>query len=477
MSSKPDLDQYKEEYRSIRGVSLDAHKFFKVPCLVDANGVPHYCKYTYSNGAEKYRNLKKKNFFWKDGKLSSTAGVFGKDKFIPGAAKAVTIVEGEHDALAVWDMLGNFPVVSVQSSSQAKRDVQHDYDWLNKFEKIYICFDGDSAGRAAAKQVAQVFPRDKVYVVSLPDGFDPNRMLVEGKSKEFRQLWYGARRYTPDNILASRHDFQKALDSAKDKPSIPWPWRGMQDATYGIRTGEIVLFTALEGIGKTEVVRALEHWVLKTTDAKIGCIHLEEPVDRMLKGLAGLELGFPCHLPTTEVDNETILDALEGLAGEGIERLYVYRHFGADTAEQIVDAIRYLVAGCGCKYIFFDHISDAIAATDTKDERREIDVLMQKLGSLVEELDFSMILVSHENDDGKTRGSRYISKKAHLHVRLIRDKEAKTREERNTTTLLVVKNRFGAETGPVQKLYFDRDTFSLRPLDEDDDPVEEELPT
>ena len=452
-------------YFPFRGISENTLKKFGVIVEKDTS-TDELTRVAFSYGdkkAWKFRSLKEKRFWWKG--PASEVNLFGKELFPPGSAKAITITEGEIDALSVYEMMGDWPVVSVKSASEAKRNCANEFDYLNSFEKIYICFDSDEPGRNAARQVAELFDFNKVYLVKLDPYKDANELLQEGKVKEFRNCWYNARRFLPDNLVSTIHDFKTILESVKERPSIPYPWPKISDMTYGIRTSEIVLLTALEGIGKTEIVRAIEYHVLKTTPSSVGIIHLEETPDRTLKGLAGLELGTPCHLPTSNVSNEDILSALDRLGARN-ERINVYTHYGSTEPDDILSAIRFLASACGCKYIFLDHITMIVTGLEDADERRTLDYISTKLGSLVRELDFALFLVSHENDNGQTRGSRNISKIADTHIRLVRDKLAHSDVERNTTELYILKNRVGAQTGPADKLLFDPQTFTLSPIEE-----------
>src|SRR5690606_31696443 len=111
---------------------------------------------------------------------------------------------------------------------------------------------------------------------------DANAYLQEGKSELFQKAWWGASRFVPEGILASWTDFDKVIDDDVEKPSVAWPYQSLQDMTYGIRTNELVLITAQEGIGKTEIIRGIEYHLLKTTDANLGVMHLEENKARTL---------------------------------------------------------------------------------------------------------------------------------------------------------------------------------------------------
>ena len=96
------------------------------------------------------------------------------------------------------------------------------------------------------------------------------------------------------------------------------------------------------------------------------------------------------------------------------------------------------------------------------DERRKLDYLSTRLAMMVHQYDFSLILISHINDDGKTRGSRNISKVCHLQVQLDRDKLAETFDARHTTTMTVLKNRFAYKTGNGGYLLFDPKSFIIK---------------
>ena len=102
------------------------------------------------------------------------------------------------------------------------------------------------------------------------------------------------------------------------------------------------------------------------------------------------------------------------------------------------------------------------------DERKKLDYLSTRLAMMTRELDFTLFMVSHVNDDGKTRGSRNISKVADLIISLARNSEADTYDERNKTRLTVRGNRYAGLSGPAGALMFDPKTFKLSEMKIDD---------
>lgn len=450
---------YSEEYLPWRGISTGTMRYYDVRTKVDSTGKPRSIGFPYGGGeATKHRLIDEKKL-WSEG-LIGKCGLFGQDRFSAGQSKSVTITEGEIDCLSAYQMLGSkYPVVSVQSASSALRDCTRAYEWLNQFERIYLAFDNDKPGDKALKAVASLFNYNKVYHVKLSLK-DANEYLQADKGKEFVSIWYNARRYLPDNILSSLSDFKDALRESKKDTGISFPFPCLQEKTLGLRKGEVTLFTAPEGVGKTEILRAIEYHILKTTGSNLAIIHLEENKVRSLKGLVGYELAKPAHLPTSGVTDEEIEATLDKLVVRD-DRLYVYSHFGSDDPDTILSTIRFLVSACGCEYVFLDHISIVVSGRNEDDERKTLDYLSTRLAMLVEELNFALVLVSHVNDEGKTRGSRNVSKIANTWIHLDRNLEAETEKDRNTTKLVIKKNRFASYTGPVGKLIFNPQSFIL----------------
>jgi replicative DNA helicase len=457
------ISNYTYEYIPIRGIERAALIKYDIKTKVDPDGKPVAMGFKYPNGSHKVRHLNKKEFYWAEGE-QPRAGLFGKDKFSEGEHKYVTIVEGELDAASLWQVVGS-PVVSVQSASSALRDVVADRSFLNSFERVYLAFDADTPGRTATAAVARAFDYNKVYDVRYGKHKDANEYLQAGESSELYNIWWNAKRYQPDTVVSTFQEFEKIL-TEPPKPGIPYPFPALNEMTYGIRTGESVLITAQEGVGKTELMHAIEYQILKETKDAVGAIFLEEPKRRHLQAVAGLELQRPVHLPDCNCSDSEVIAALRKAVAED-ERLHVYSHFGSDDPDSLIDTIRYLVGARDCRYILFDHISMAVSGLAGDDERRALDYLSTRLEMMVKELDFALILVSHVNDEGKTRGSRYISKIADIRIDATRDVSNASPIERNTTHLLVSKNRFSGRTGPACSLLFDPTTYTFTEISND----------
>lgn len=458
----------KETLRPIRGVSTDTMRKYRSTILTDEQGVAKYMVYPYGDKAKKYRNLETKDF--RASGAMSEAGLFGEDIFTAGMAKEILITEGELDAMSAYQMLGGtIPCVSVRSASSAAKDCARSVKYLNSFDRIILCLDNDEPGKNAAQHIARLFDINKVLYVPVADGLkDANDYLVKNRINEFSQAVRNADRYRPKNIISSNAQIIKALNEDQSSATVAtYPFHTLQELTKGIRLNELNLFLAQEKIGKTEVMRAIEHHLVKTTDYNLGIIHLEEKERRAICGIVGYELEAPVHLPDKGFSNEDIAKTYAKLTKRD-DRVYFYSHFGSDDPDVILEAIRYMVTVCDCKFVFLDHITMLVTGFEEDDERKKLDYISTRLAMMTRELGFTLFLVSHVNDDGKTRGSRNIAKVADLIVALSRDIEAEDQDSRNTTKLLVRGNRFAGTTGPAGHLYFNPDTYVLKEMTADE---------
>ncbi len=454
---------YTYEYLPHRGLTKETLSFYDIKTKINSDGKPFSVGFRYPNDSYKVRLLEKKHFY-SEGEISK-AGLFGRNKFSQGSHKYVTITEGEYDAASLYQVL-KAPVVSVRSSSSAASDCVLDRAWLNSFERIYLAFDGDAPGRDAVRAVAKLFDYNKVYVLKFTKRKDANEYLQAGEGDELRQIWWNAKRYTPESIVSSFAEFEEILKQ-EAKVGVSYPFKTLNDMTYGIRTGEMVLLKAQEKVGKTSIMHAIEHHLLKETKDAIGAIYLEEPKQRHLQSLAGLELRKPVHLPDSGVGAAEVFSTLTKLVGED-DRLHLYSHFGSDDPDTLLDTIRFLVSSRGCRYVLFDHITMAVTGLSGEgDERRALDYLSTRLEMMVKELDFALIMVSHVNDEGKTRGSRNMTKVADVVIDAKRDPMADDPLERRTIQLSVPFNRFCFHSGPAGKLRLDPATYTLEEVFDD----------
>lgn len=447
--------EYTYEYLPSRGLSRETLERYNILTKIH-NGKPYSVGFLYPDSSTKVRLLDKKEFFWLG---SPRPGLFGKDKFAAGSSEFITITEGEFDAASLYQVLGS-PVVSVQSSVTALRDVSADFDYVASFDKVYLAFDNDGPGKDALRKVARLFDYNKVFHCRFTNRKDANEFVANGEGSVLKNIWWNSKHYLPETIKSSLADFKDILTKPK-KSGIPYPFPTLTKMTYGIRTGETVLIKAPEKVGKTTLMHTLEHHLLETTDDNVAAIFIEEPERDHLERLAGLEIKRPVHLPDQGYSSDDIYESLERLIKKD-GRLHIYSHFGSNDPDVLLEEIRFLVAACSCRYVLFDHITMAVSGVaDEASERRRLEYLATRLEMMVKELDFSLIMVSHVNDAGQTRGSHYLTKVADIVIDLSRDTLAVDDQTKRTIRVSIPFNRFCHYSGHAGNLVFNPDNYTL----------------
>jgi len=459
-------EDIKQEFVPHRGLTKTTlEKYYLITKVV--KGVPEEDAFIYPSKGIKYRHLikPKRSAFRSTGNMG-VPQLYGLDKFVPGSLDSITITEGEYDAPSVYQMCGgNTAAVSVRSSSSARVDCSNEENWkkINAFSKIILAFDSDGPGQDAVKAVAGLFDFKKVYVVNMARHKDANAYLQAGDGHVFSEEWRNARRYTPDNIKSTFAEFKKALESESEAVVAEYPFKALQEALQGLHEGELVVVKGPEGIGKTELLRSISYSAISNTHYPIGVIHLEEDNGVTLRGIATYEMGVQANNKELNISNEEVLESLTRALGGSEERLFIHTSFDVDEENVFLDNLRYLASVCGCKVIFFDHISWLATGRDSHDdERKKLDRISQRIKLLAKELKIAVVMISHVNDDGKTRGSRNITKVANTVIHLEREVASPDSVERNKIYFTVEKARTaGTKTGPAGYAIFDDESGTL----------------
>ena len=437
---------------------------------------PYYNKHELS--ATKTRYVRDKNFSV-SGSFNGT-GLFGEQLFQSGG-KAITITEGECDAMACYELMGSkWASVSIKrGASGAVKDIKESLEFLESFESIVICFDNDKQGIEASKKVAMLFQPSKAKIMSLPNGYkDANDMLRQNKHKEFIEAWWASKVYTPSGVINVSESRAEFFDR-EQKESVAYPWKGLNDKLYGLRAGELVTLTGGTGLGKSSVTRELEHWLIKETTDNVGVIALEEDWRRTVDGILSIEANARLYIDQvreqfTPEELDKFFDILYD--GDNENRVWIHAHFGTNNIDEIFNKIRFMIIACDCKWVVVDHLHMLVSALSEGDERRAIDNIMTRLRSIVEETGAGLILVSHlRRVDGNKghengievslshlRGSQSIAQLSDCVIALERNQQAEDIDEANTTRLRVLKSRYTGDVGLASRLIYERETGRLR---------------
>jgi len=442
-----------------RKVTARTMEFYGVKTYVE-DEVPLKHTYTYPDGSTKTRVFPKEFF---TGKGFKSDKLFGMDKFPAGSAQAVTITEGELDAMSGYQMMGQkYPFVSLPSATPNKRLLENCKDWLGSFKKIYLSLDTDDKAEKFAISLMHLFP-GRVYRVPHDVYKDANDFLMADASESFSKAWFSAGLFTPDNIYATEEDFLELLHDTPDHSYVPTGIMGLDDKILGLMQGHFTVIKAPTGIGKSEFMRYLEYNFIKNyPDVKFATWHLEETKLRSLLGVVSYYLKDNLTRKDLIQEKGRLQDVEEAIRYITNNTGYMQFHLREeDGADELIEQIRVLTQVYGCKYVFFEPIQDVVTVSSDESKEALLADLSVRLSKLAADLNVGIVTIGHTNDNGDFKYCRMIGQRASVIIDLERDKEASDMLERNTTRLVVKKNRPCGLEGNSGELLFDGDTFTL----------------
>lgn len=410
-------------------------------------------------------------------------GLYGEHLF-KGSSKRLVITEGEIDALSVFQALAGqkrsaWPVVSLPNgAAAAEKAIRQSLEFVNSFEEVVLMFDQDEHGQKAAQAVAKLLAPGKAHIAHLPLK-DANEMLQADRTAELSRACWEAKPYRPDGIVAASSLWDKVRKSTQVE-SIPYPFKALNAMTRGIRKKELVTITSGTGMGKSTLTREIACDLL-SKGKRVGMLMLEEDTADTMRSLMGIHLSKPLMVERNSATEEEQKAAFEAIS----PNLFLYDHFGSLNFDKLLNILRHLAQGNNCEYIIFDHLSIAIAALSSGNERKEIDILVTTLRTIVQETGVGLIMVSHlSRQDGRPheeggrislshlRGSHSIAQISDMVIGLERNQQAK--EGSNIVTARVLKNRFSGQTGESGYMSFDMETGRLSDFDPDARPEQKQ---
>lgn len=442
-----------------REISEYTTKRFKYGCGL-YNGQPAQLVNVYDGTgkelvAQKVR-MKPKDFrFFGDTKA---AGFIFQNVFKENSSRKLIICEGEIDAMSIYEATeGKWACVSLPNGTQSvKKTLANSFDYIMSFKEVVIAFDSDEAGREATAEATRIIG-PKALIAAFPEDTDASDIYVTQGAKAVLQIILNAQAYKPEGIVTLRSLRDTFLED--NEKGIPWIYNTLTEATYGRRAGEVYVFGAGSGVGKTDFF--LQQAV---ADIKAGfgtaLFLLEQPVKETAKRLTGKYSEKIYHVPEVVFDKEEATRNFDELTEA--DNAYLFNHFGSKDWDSLKSTIRWLASTQDTKHFYIDHLTALVALED--DERRALERIMAEMAGLAQELDINLYVISHlstpdgtpHEEGGRVmakhfKGSRSIIYWAHFMFAFERNTQAEDPLEKTTTTMRVLKDRF---TGKANGLRF-----------------------
>lgn len=482
--------------KGYRGIRDEINKFYgHLTKLSDQGDVlARYYPETNDNGqvtGYKCRNHPKDFSHGKIGQTGSKSQLSGQVKF-KSPSKYVLYVGGEEDKAAAYQMLkdnrkdqefDSIPVVSPTSGEgSAAKQAAAQYEWFDMHEIIIIGMDNDEAGIKAAKEIAAVLPKEKVRIATW-SGKDPNKMLEDGKEKQFVRDFYNAKEYINSGISSSG-DAEAGLAEFLTAPKIGLPpqLKKLEDAMRGgiKSTGSVVNIIGDTSIGKSFLSDTLiYHWLFNSPRVPT-IVSLERTKEELTIDLLSMHLKKNLMWFT---DGHDAVDYLNKPEVQELKNNLLYndegepRFFIIDEREGEIELLKRQMEKSGkmngSRLMVIDPLTDFLRSLGT--EVQENFMMWQKLQK---KNGFVFINILHTrkpptDKEGNVRkvteydalGSGTFIQSADVNIVINRDKMAFDPIEKNTTYVDMPKCR-GGVTGEICALYYDAETRQQYDRDE-----------
>lgn len=484
-----------------RGIRDDINQFFGHLTKLDKNNnvVARYYPETQKGKITGYkcRNHPKDFRYGRIGLIGISSELSGQVKFKSGG-KYVLIVGGCEDKAAAFQMLkdaqaergqADFEPIAVVSPTtgepSAFKQVAAQYDFLNQFETIVIGMDNDEKGILAAQKIAEVLPEDKVKIVTW-SGKDPNKMLLDGKHKQFVRDFYAAKGYVEDGVISSV-DADNKIEEELSRPKIKLPAfmsKLQKMMAGGIPLGYWVNWIAMTGVGKsTTVNEAIRDWVYDSP-YKVGILSLELTDAQYMIAMLSREVGHKINLIEDPqkaiefVNQPHVIQARDKLKyNEFGQERFVILDDREGSLNHLKKQIEKLIKKHGCKLIVIDPLNDALDAA-TVDEQAAFIKWMKVIvktgvtfscvchvrkGSNSTDKNGKRIVRELSEDD--VSGLSLITKSSGANIFLNRDKYAEDPIIQNTTNVTMGKCRWTGSTGNAGKWFYCNNEHTMYDFD------------
>ncbi len=430
------------------------------------------------------------------GTTGKVCEMFGQFVFRNTNSKSVIVTGGELDALSAYQIMTDYqaskgndeyepiPVVSCTVGEQSTaKQMQSQYEWFNKFDKIILCLDNDDAGKAAMEECMLVLPKGKTYKLEMTLK-DPNEYLTAGRTREFVSAYFSAKAIMPAGVIGSGELYGKMMGVAKcEKIPLPPFMRRLSDMLGGgISLGHIINFASASGSGKTSVVNELLYYWMYNCNYKLGVVSMELNAGQYGLAMLGRHMGIKINKMSAHEQIEflsresTKLAISDLLTKDGVDRWMLVddRDGSVEDMKAVVES---LIIGCGCNVIILDPMSDIIEGLSNEDQ--SLFIKWQK--GMIKSHNVTFINVCHTRKTGSGEkagsegallteesifGTSSIFKSSSANILFSRNKYAEDDVERNTINVRLSKNRAVGETGEAGKWFYDFKTSTIYDYDD-----------
>lgn len=296
----------------------------------------------------KYRAMSEKKFWSNEDPIPCLFGwqsISQNDRF-------VVICEGEIDQASYTEQ--GIPALSVPKgggSGEKQSWIEYEFHRLERFDFIYLSFDGDKAGAEAKNEAIERLGRHRCKVVNLGECKDANEAHMSG-----RQLMHyvdAAQTEDPAELKRITDFHSEIIDELNhtihDSPGVFMPWeKTRQDIKF--RPGETTVWAGINGHGKS---LALSHVLVDgVSQGTRWCVASMEMPPRQFGDKLYRQIGWRTGC------------GIEGDIKKFADEIFIFNEYGVTKSSKILEVFEYARMRYGVQHFIIDSLTKCGFAED-----------------------------------------------------------------------------------------------------------------
>lgn len=311
--------------------------------------------------------------------------LYGVDRLGTDRRASVIVTEGELDVVALWQYGVRGNIVSGTAGAGTLKD-----EWLDVLEPyagFTLCYDDDEAGNAGATAFAEKMGNDRCSRAVLPRKdagdclaaglpADSVRRAIDGAAPMFGVELRSVETY--------RSELETLIANPQELVGRSTGSKRLDQCIGGVRPGVMVV-TGDTGHGKTTWATWL-CWEQARSGTPVMLTSFEQRPIGTVQKLLRMQMGGDFTARSPE-------ERAQALADLGRLPLHVLHHYGALSAEKLMQSVRYGARRHGVKVVLVDHLGFLLEPGD--DERQQIEAVVRALAITAYTVGVTIVLICH----------------------------------------------------------------------------------
>lgn len=301
-------------------------------------------------------------------------------------ARSVAITEGEIDCMTLHQC--GIPALSVNAGAGNHQWIENDWDRLDRFSEIFVCFDDDEAGQKGAAEVIQRLGVERCRLTKF-GAKDANQWLQDGASGEDFHAALRESKFIDPQELVSIADFfgqvKALLYPAASDARVPQLMVGDRyEDCVEFRPGELSVWTGINGHGKSIMLTQVLIGLM--TQGQRVCVFSGEMPPavqgkRLVRQLGGVARPSPAYIDAMQIWVR--------------DRMWIFNTVGSANIARLLEVFRYAAKRYGIEQFVIDSLMMTDVPEDGPGAFSAQKQAIQKLAGFAKEHRAHMHLVAH----------------------------------------------------------------------------------